>query len=54
MHFFLLDLYVTLIEQGRPFNTKWSDVSIIIDSKVICVFIESSKLSGAITGRKGL
>lgn len=32
------DLFVILIRQGGPFNTNWSDVSIIIGSKVVSVF----------------
>lgn len=32
------DLFVILIRQDGPFNTNWSDVSIIIGSNVVRVF----------------
>lgn len=49
----MLDLYVTLIEQGRPFNTNWSNVSMIIGSKDVSVSIKCSELSGAKTAKIG-
>lgn len=46
------DLYDILIGQGRRFNSNWYDVSTTYNKKVVSVFQEPMKLSGAITARK--
>lgn len=48
-----LDHYVISIGLDRRFHSEWFDVSMMNSSKVVCVFIEVKKVSGAIYARRG-